>query len=149
MVEERSRLARLGFNELLLGAVITLIGAGIVGGVALYVLPGEHLELPEFQPAIAVAREADFPVGASRLIRWGERPVLVVRPEESRYFALQGYGLNDGCLLQWEPDGSRIMSPCSYVVYDVHGNVVTGLTRAPLMRYPVFVRDGIIYVAES
>jgi nitrite reductase/ring-hydroxylating ferredoxin subunit len=149
MAEDQDRSTGIGFNELLLGAVITLIVAGMAFGVALYVLPGEHLELPEFQPVMSAGREADFPVGASRLIRWGERPVLVVRPEEGRYFALQGAGPSDGCLLRWEPEGSRIMSPCSYVVYDVHGNVVTGLTRAPLARYPVFVRDGVIYVAES
>jgi nitrite reductase/ring-hydroxylating ferredoxin subunit len=147
--EHQDRSPGLGLNELLLGAVITLIVAGVLFGASLYVLPGEHLELPELQPVVSVARESDFPVGASRLVRWGERPVLVVRTEESRYFALEGASPSDGCLLDWEQDASRIVSPCTYIVYDLRGNVVTGVSRSPLARYPVFVRDGIVYVAES
>jgi len=41
------------------------------------------------------------------------------------------------------------VSPCSYLVYDLHGNVVRGLTTVPLRRYGVFVREGIVYVTES
>ncbi len=62
---------RLGFNELLLTAVMILMVAGVGLGIALYVLPGEHLEIPELEPAVRVARVEDLPVGASRLIRWG------------------------------------------------------------------------------
>jgi len=51
-VEEKS--AGLGFNELLLGAVIALALTGIALGMALYVLPGEQLEIPKLQPAVRV-----------------------------------------------------------------------------------------------
>ena len=40
------------------------------------------------------------------------------------------------------------MSPCSYLVYDLHGNVVRGLTTVPLQRYGVFERQGAVYVRE-
>lgn len=138
-----------GFNDLLLGAVVALIITTVVLCICLYIIPGDHLEIPEVQPAHRVAREADFPAGASRLTRWGERAILVVRAEEDRYFALQGVSPSDGCILQWDGPSSQVYSPCSYVVYDLHGNVVTGLTTAPLARYAVFVRDGSIYVTES
>ena len=139
----------LGFNELLLSSVIALALTGIVLGMALYVLPGEQLAIPKLQPAVRVLREADFPVGASRLVRWGERVILVVRREEQQYFAVHGVSPSDGCILEWEEQSSRVHSPCSYVVYDLHGNVVTGLTTAPLTRYGVFVRDGTVYVTEG
>jgi len=145
-VEEKGGL---GFNELLLSSVIALALTGIVLGMALYVLPGEQLEIPKLQPAMRVVREADFPVGASRLVRWGERVILVVRREEQQYFAVHGVSPSDGCILEWEEQSSRVHSPCSYVVYDLHGNVVTGLTTAPLTRYGVFVRDGTVYVTEG
>jgi nitrite reductase/ring-hydroxylating ferredoxin subunit len=138
-----------GFNELLLGAVIVLMVVGIGLGTALYVLPGEHLEIPELQPAVRVVREEDFPVGASRLIRWGERAILVVRPALDRYVAVEGTSPSDGCILRWEEDAVRIVSPCSYVVYDLDGNAVAGLATAPLQAYSVFVRDGIVYVGGA
>jgi nitrite reductase/ring-hydroxylating ferredoxin subunit len=146
-VEEKG--SGLGFNELLLGAVIALALTGMVLSFALYVLPGERLEIPRLQPAVRLVREADFPVGASRVVRWGERVILVVRLEEQRYFAVHGVSPSDGCILQWDEESSRVLSPCSYVVYDLHGNVVSGLTTAPLTRYGVFVRDGTVYVTEG
>jgi nitrite reductase/ring-hydroxylating ferredoxin subunit len=139
----------LGLNELLLGAVIALILTGVVLSIALYVLPSGHLELPQLQPAVRLGRHADFPVGGSRVVRWGDRVVLVVRRDEQSYFAVQGISSSDGCILQWDEASSRVFSPCSYVVYDVHGNVVKGLTTAPLARYGVFVRDGAVYVTEG
>jgi len=146
-VEEKG--SGLGFNELLLLAVIALALTGIVLAFALYVLPSERLEIAKLQPAVRLVRETDFPVGASRLVRWGERVILVVRREEQRYFAVDGVAPSDGCILEWDEESSRVFSPCSYVVYDVHGNVVTGLTTEPLTRYGVFVRDGTVYVTEG
>jgi nitrite reductase/ring-hydroxylating ferredoxin subunit len=128
---------------------VVLILATVGLSVGLYVLPGERLEIPQVQPAFRVVREADFPVGASRLVRWGDRAILVVRVEGDTYFALQGVSPGDACILQWDHQSSRVFSPCSYVTYDLHGYVVTGLTTAPLARYAVFVRDGTVYVTES
>ncbi len=72
-----------------------------------------------------------------------------MRASTDRYYALQGTASNDGCLLRWEEEASRIASPCTYVVYDLHGNVVTGVTTAPLRRYAVFIRDATVFVTES
>ena len=139
----------LGFSELLLGAVIALIVTLVTIVMISYALPGEPLEIPQLQPAARVARAADFPVGGSRLVRWGNRAVLVVHAEAERYYALDAISPHDGCMLEWEEAASRIVSPCSYVVYDLHGNVVTGLTTAPLTRFAVFVRDETVYVTEA
>ena len=137
---------RPGFNEYLLGGVILLavVLAGL--GVAGYLLPGEHIAVPELQPAVRVA-SADMPDSASRVITWGPRVVLVVRTG-GEFAALQGTSPIDGCILEWDRASARIVSPCSYVVYDLHGNVVRGLTTVPLLRYDAFVRQGAIYVTE-
>ncbi len=139
----------LGFNELLLISVIVLMVTGALLIVALYGQPAERLEAPEVEPAVRVAREENYPVGASRLVRLGAAPVLVVRLADAQYVAVAGASPSDGCLLNWEEEASRIVSPCSYVVYDVDGSVVAGLSTTPLARYPVFVRDGVVYVARG
>lgn len=118
-------------------------------GIALYVLPTAPLQIPELQPAIRVARDAEFPAGASRVVNWGERIILVVRSPDQGYVALQGTSPMDGCILRWDVDALRVVSPCSYVVYDLFGNVVTGLSTAPLQRYSVFVRSGFVYVTGA
>lgn len=141
--------AKLGFNDLLIGAVVLLILAltGLI--LSLYVLPGEHMEMPELLQGVRVSREADFPVGASRVVSWGERTILVIRSGEGRFVGLEGTSPRDGCVLQWDAESLRIVSPCSYAVFDLQGNVVTGLTTTPLQRYAVFVRNGVVYVGEA
>jgi nitrite reductase/ring-hydroxylating ferredoxin subunit len=137
------------FTDLLLVAVIVLmIASGGMAG-ALYVLPRENLTIPEIQPAIHVARETAFPIGASRLVHWGDRLVLVVRLADQRYFALQGVSPFDGCVLEWLEQSSRVVSPCSHVVYDARGYVVAGLSTEPLRQYAVFSRSGSVYVAAD
>jgi len=146
--DQTGQQSRLGFNDLLLGAVILLMSTGILMALAFYVLPGEHLEIPEIQPGVRVTREADFPIGASRLVSWGERTILVVRSGEQSYAALQGTSPRDGCILRWDEESMRVVSPCNHVVFDLQGNVVTGLSTIPLQRYSVFLRGGVVYVGR-
>lgn len=128
----------------LIGVILfSVTFAGIV--TAVYLLPPEHLRIPELQPAVRVAREADFPVGASRIVAWGDEPILVVRGRE-RFWAVQGTSPFDGCVLHWEAESLRVVSPCTYVVYDLRGNVVSGLSLIPLKPYTAFVRRGTLYV---
>jgi len=138
-----------GFNEYLLAGVAALMLVGAVMVVAFYLLPSKHLQLYELQRAYRVGPEADFPVGASRVVNWGERIVLVIRTGEQAYAALQATAPTDGCLLTWDDRSLRVWSPCGYLVYDLHGNVVRGLTTLPLLRYRVFVTDDVIYVTTS
>lgn len=137
-----------GLAEYLLGGILALIAAGALLAVFLYLVPPEQLQLPELQPALRVGPVAGLPVGAGRVVRWGDQIILVVRPDSARYAALQGVAPTDGCILQWEPTSLSVASSCEYIVYDLHGNVVRGLTTVPLKRYPTFLRDDVLYVGR-
>jgi nitrite reductase/ring-hydroxylating ferredoxin subunit len=137
------------FNRYLLRGILFLTVAFSAMGTVLYLLPGDYLQTPELQPAIRVGRQAEFPVGASRVVSWGSRILLVVHSEAREYAALEGTSPLDGCILNWDPVSMRVVSPCGYLVYDLHGNVVRGLTTVPLRRYAVFVRQGDVYVTGS
>lgn len=130
----------------MLGGVIGLTLFAIFLVISLYLLPGENLALSELQPAIRVGEEKTFPVGASRVVTWGEDAILVVRSGSADYHALEGTSSLDGCILEWDPASLRVVSPCNFLVYDLRGNVVRGLTTVPLHRYTVFVRQGTVYV---
>jgi len=140
---------RPGFTEYLLVGILVLMGLGALLAVLLYVIPPPPLELAELQPAYRVTRVDDFPVNGSRLVHWGDRVILVVRTDQDAYAAVEGTAPLDGCILDWDPTSLRIVAPCSYLIYDARGNVVQGLTTEPLQRYPVFVRDGVVYLARS
>jgi Rieske Fe-S protein len=79
---------------------------------------------------------------------WGDAIVLVIRPQTGRYVALQGTSPDQGCILRWDEKSRRVVSPCRYAVYDLRGNVVSGLTMQPLRRYEVFLREGVVFVVD-
>lgn len=140
--------SRGGFDALLLGGVILLMVVCVGLGLVLYLSPGTALQIPGNQPALRVAPEADFPVGASRVETWGDEVVLVVRGSEEEFFALEGTSPDVGCILRWDRVARQVVSPCRYLVYDLNGNVVAGLTTRPLRRYQVFLRQGVVYVVD-
>lgn len=136
-------------NRLLLAGVLAVTAFAVLLVIALYLLPAQRLQIPELQPTIRVARVADFPVGTGRVVNWGARVVLVVRRSAATFYAVEGTAPSDGCLLKWDEQGLQIVSPCSHLVYDLHGNVVTGLTTVPLRRFGVFVHGDVVYVKEA
>jgi nitrite reductase/ring-hydroxylating ferredoxin subunit len=138
-----------GFNNLLLAGVLVLILTGMAIGIGLYIRPTPRLRIPDVEPVVRVVRDVDFPVDASRIVNWGERTVLLIRTDTAEYHALDGVSPYDGCVLRWDPQAMRVVSPCRYAVYDLRGNVVAGLTAIPLRRYRVSVRGGWVYVSEG
>lgn len=139
---------RPAFGEYVMAGSLLLLIVGALGAVLLYLIPAQPLQLEELQPAYRVAPEANFPVNSSRIVNWGNQVILVVRSAQQSYDAVQGTAPTDGCILSWNPTSLRIVSPCTHLVYDLRGNVVRGLSTVPLQRYPVFIRDGIVYVAR-
>ena len=134
-------------SELLLTGVIVVMVTLLLLALSFFVLPTSRLISPELQPAVRVSSVENFPLGASRVVSWGDRTILVINSQRGR-FALQGTSPFDGCILRWESESSRVVSPCTHIVYDLQGNVVVGLSRAPLRPYSVFQRVGIVYVTE-
>jgi nitrite reductase/ring-hydroxylating ferredoxin subunit len=138
-----------GFHERLVGGIILLTLVLMAFGTWFYLMPEDVLQTPELQPALRVTKAGEIPVGGSRVVTWGPRTILVVRSGEAEYAALSGLSPIDGCILRWDAASLRVVSPCSFVVYSLDGNVVRGNTMVPLRRYSVFIRHGDIYVTGT
>jgi len=138
-----------GFAERLIGGIVLLTLVLMALGAWFYITPEDYLQTPELQPALRVTRVGEIPVGGSRVVTWGPRTILVVRHAEHEYAAVSGLSPIDGCILRWDAPSLRVVSPCSFVVYDLDGSVVRGNTMVPLQRYSVFVRHGDLYVTGT
>jgi len=146
--KEPARPPRFDFAGQLLGGIILVMLTLAALALIVFLLPARHAEAPEQASAAVVTAVAEFPVGSSRIINWGERIILVVRRDERAYYALQGTAPTDGCILDWDPESARVISPCSHLAFDVRGNAVAGLSTEPLRRYAVFVRNDVVYVTD-
>lgn len=66
------------------------------------------------------------------------RPVLVVRMEGERFFALSAICTHmDICHLEWSGERRELVCPCHGGAFDVYGNVVHGPPSIPLATYPI------------
>lgn len=128
-----------------------LVFAATFGGVvvAMYAAPGEPLVVPELETAARIASLDDFPANSARLERWGEELILVVRESGGEVTAVSAVSPQDGCVVRWDPQVQQIVSPCTYLVYNRRGGVVTGLSDEPLRSWPVLIRDGVVYVGRA
>lgn len=132
-----------------------LAGLGVFGVAMglfiflLYALPQEPLVIPDVQASIRVAELEDFPVNTDRLELWGDQWILVVRMPSGEVTAVEGRSPADGCQLAWDHELLRIVSPCSYQIYNPYGFVVAGLDNRDLRRYPVLIRDGVVSIGSG
>jgi len=141
--------SRRGFESILMVGLLVLLGLMLAVFALFYAVPADHLVLPDRQSAFRMGRAGEIPIGESRVSNWGEEIVLLVRVSEDEFRAVQGTSTLDGCILDWDADALRVVSPCGYQVYDLRGRAVDGLTTRPLRRYEVSVQRGLVFVTRE
>ena len=138
-----------GFESLLIIGLLVLLGLMLTLFAVLYAIPAEHLTLPDRQSALRMGRVEGIPVGGSRVNNWGDEIVLLVRISDDEFYAVQGTSTLDGCILDWDKEAFRVVSPCGHQTYDLRGRAVEGLTTRPLRRYDVSVQRGLVFVTRE
>lgn len=87
--------------------------------------------------ALAVEVDPDSTPGASKMVMFNNRPVLIVRSPESEWIALAGTCTHIGCLLRYDPEANQLICPCHQGRFDLAGKVVGGPPPSALRSYRV------------
>ena len=121
-------------------------GFGLIAGRYLY--PGRAAATPQF-----VATVDRLPVGESLLHQTpGGEAINVTRREAHDFVALSSTCPHLGCRVRWEPRNERYFCPCHNGVFDAAGAGIGGPpgdAGQSLLRYPLTVRGGLIFVEVS
>lgn len=142
-----STLTRKSFLKLVNSGLAFTGIAAIAGPVVAYFYPPKLEEMPT-EPVL-VCSEAELPVGASKTVRFGRYPALVIHTSEG----LHGYSAvctHFACIVKWDADLGQIMCPCHEGYFDaLDGSVISGPPPAPLKTLSVQIKDGQIYVGAG
>jgi len=122
--------------------------AGLAGGLGALAGVGAGIPVLGFLLPPKGAFEDPGLVPAGNLEEWGEhearkvsvlgRPVLVVRMEGDRFYALSAICTHmDICQLEWSGERRELVCPCHGGAFDVYGNVVQGPPSIPLATFPM------------
>jgi len=135
------------------GIVYWLLGGGLIGSLASFLYPViRYMRPPEVAEAAVSEAEVgtvnEFPVNSGKIVRFGSKPVLLVRlgPEDWRAFS--GTCTHLDCTVQYQPERQRIWCACHNGVYDLRGRVISGPPPRPLEPFDVHLRDGEVIVAK-
>jgi cytochrome b6-f complex iron-sulfur subunit len=116
----------------------------IVAPVVAFFYPTNLQETPS-EPVL-VGAEADLPQDASKTVRFGRYPALVLNtPDGLR--AYSAVCTHFGCLVKWDAALGQIACPCHEGYFNpLDGSVISGPPPSPLETIPVRIVDGEIYV---
>lgn len=140
---------RLHARRRFLSLLVTGLGLAIAAGV-LFPLLG-YLRPPP-SPILAsellrVGALEEIATGQARLVRFHDRPILVIRAAPHGWRALGAECTTPShCLLEWDAERQRIVCPCHGCQFDAQGNVVHSPASMPLLRLEAFELHGSVFV---
>lgn len=130
-----------------------LLGGGFVASAASFLYPVVRFMQPPKIPdssvnEASVGSVTDFNVGSGQIVKFGTRPVLVVRPAESEWRAFSAICTHLDCTVQYREDDRRIWCACHNGIYDINGRVVSGPPPRPLEEFEIHIRDEEVIVSR-
>lgn len=135
------------------GLMQWLLGGGLTASVASFLYPVIRFMNP---PAVAeavvneasAAKVQDFPVNTGKIVKFGSRPVLLIRSGEAEWRAFSGTCTHLACTVQYQSPNRQIWCACHNGLYDLNGAVVSGPPPRPLEEFVVHIRGEEVIVAR-
>ena len=94
-------------------------------------------------------KTGDLRPNAGKIVKFGSRPVLLVRIDESHWRAYSAVCTHLGCTVQYQERERRIWCACHGGTYDLNGRVISGPPPRPLDSYTVHVRGEEVIISRG
>ena len=94
----------------------------------------------------AVIPKHEIPAGASKVVLYNDKPVIVINRPGKGFIALSKVCTHLGCLVEYEKDKNRLICPCHAGTYDLEGNVLSGPPPRPLPKIALKVEGDQIII---
>ena len=130
------------FNRLLAATGL----AAILSPVVAYFYPPNLEEIPA--DPVLVGSAAELPVGASKTVRFGRYPALVIHTAGGLR-AFSAVCTHFACVVKWDEAAEQIVCPCHEGYFDASGAVVSGPPPTPLASLAVWQVGDEIYVGSE
>lgn len=131
-----------------------LLGGGFTASIASFIYPAIRFMNPPDIPEASVnevsaGKVQDLKPNAGKIVRFGSRPALVVRVDESQWRAFSAVCTHLNCTVQYRDSTHQIWCACHNGTYDLNGHVVSGPPPAPLEEYAVRVRGDEVVISRK
>lgn len=95
--------------------------------------------------SIKAGNAAEFEINSAKIVKFGRKPLIVIRKEDGNFSALSATCTHLDCIVQYRKDTKQIICACHNGKYDLKGRNVSGPPPRPLEEYAVqIVNDEIV-----
>lgn len=99
--------------------------------------------------SITVGVIQDFPINSSKIIRFGRKPIIVIRKINGDFRALAATCTHLDCNVQYKSDTEQIWCACHNGFYNIEGKNISGPPPKPLAQYQVNISEDKIVVSKG
>ncbi len=111
--------------------------------VARFLIPPKAAEMNV--NSIDVGLVSEFQKNSSQIVRFGRKPIIVIRKMNGDFNALEATCTHLDCNVQYKTDTEQIWCACHNGFYDIEGKNISGPPPKPLAQFKVDIaRDKII-----
>lgn len=130
------------------------LGGGIVAWVASVVYPLLAYLKPPVQPevevsSVKVGKLDDIKKDSGTIVRFGTKPVVLVRKAGGEMVALSATCTHLDCTVQYRSDMGVIWCACHNGKFDLAGLNISGPPPRPLEQYRVVVKGDEVFVSKK
>ncbi len=130
-----------------------LLGGGVAASLASFFYPVlRFLNPPAVSEGsvneVAAGRVQDLKPNSGKVVKFGNKPALLVRVSETEWKAFSAVCTHLNCTVQYQDARQQIWCACHNGFYDLNGAVVSGPPPRPLEEFAVHVRGDDVVISR-
>jgi cytochrome b6-f complex iron-sulfur subunit len=137
---------RRDFLKYLLTGGIAGLAISIFYPIISYLKPPKQNEVEV--SSVKVGKLSDIEKDSGRIIRFGNKPVILLRTKTGELRALSAVCTHLNCTVQFRKDLELIWCACHNGKYDLNGRNISGPPPRPLEPYRVVVKGDEVFVSK-
>lgn len=130
-----------------------ILGGGFLAWMGSVIYPlVSYLKPPKVPEAnvnsVKAGLASEFPPNSSQIIKFGRKPVILVREESGDFRAFAATCTHLDCIVQYRTDTRQIWCACHNGIYDLRGRNISGPPPRPLDEFAVNIVNDEIVVSK-
>jgi Rieske Fe-S protein len=138
---------RRDFLKYFLSAGLFGLGGIIIYPLLAYLKPPKQSEVEV--SSVSAGKINDLKEGSGKIIKFGSKPVLLIRTPDDKLKAFSAVCTHLGCTVQYRNDMGLIWCACHNGKYDLNGRNVSGPPPKPLEEYRVIQKGDDIFISKT
>jgi Rieske Fe-S protein len=99
--------------------------------------------------SVSVGKIDDIKPGDSKIIRFGNKPVIIIRTDDGQFKALSATCTHLECTVQYKKEEKIIWCACHNGKYDLYGKNVSGPPPKPLSKYNATIKNDELIISKE